>query len=108
MYVRHSVHIKQSFSLCAQALSSEPGKWFPRLVAGTSSVGPLVAGVPVRKRVKVTVGQPIQAGTWFTMPIDWTPSSASQLFPAMKGRLELAPVDPTETRLTISGTYAPP
>jgi hypothetical protein len=108
MYVSHSVHIRRPFPECARALGAEPEKWFPRLVEGMSSVGPVVAGVPIRKRVKVTVGETSAAGSWLTVPIAWTPSSASHLFPSMEGKLELVPVDPEETRLNISGTYAAP
>jgi hypothetical protein len=88
---------------------SGPRKWFPRLSGkGVGSVGVHIGGVPVSKRVVVTLGEPVQTATWTVIPLDWKATFPEQLFPKMTGRIELAPVDKSVTRLTVSGMYEPP
>jgi hypothetical protein len=109
MYIQHSVHIDQSVKACTEALVSGARKWFPRL--GTKNVGAVgfhVAGVPLRKRVTVELGEPVKAETWTVLPVSWKATFPEKLFPEMTGRIELAPVEEKVTRLTVSGMYQPP
>lgn len=109
MFVRHSVHIDHPVAACTEALMSGPRKWFPRLSGkNVGSVGVHIAGVPVRKRVVVTVGEPIRTATWTVIPLDWRATFPEHLFPSMTGRIEIAPVDKDVSRLTVSGMYEPP
>jgi hypothetical protein len=109
MYVRHSVHVQQPFQRCAELLLREPKEWFPRLATeAMASVGPNIAGVPIRKRVKVDIGEPVKAGSWLEVPVSWKPTRPARLFPDMHGKVELAPVDERQTRLSVSCTYEPP
>jgi hypothetical protein len=109
MFVRHSVHIDQPVAACTEALMSGPRKWFPRLSGkNVGSVGVHIAGVPVRKRVVVNVGEPVSTATWTVIPLDWKATFPERLFPSMTGRIELAPVDRHVSRLTVSGMYEPP
>ena len=88
---------------------SGPRKWFPRLSGkGVGSVGVHIGGVPVSKRVVVTLGEPVKTATWTVIPLEWKATFPEQLFPKMTGRIELAPVDTAVTRLTVSGMYEPP
>jgi len=109
MYITHSVHINRSVEDCSEALAGEPGKWFPRL--GGKNVGRVevhVAGVPIRKKVVVEVGQPVKTSSWASIPLNWKATFPEKLFPAMTGKVELAPVDQGVTKLTVSGMYEPP
>jgi hypothetical protein len=109
MFVRHSVHIDHPVAACTEALMSGPRKWFPRL--GGKNVGTVsvhIGGVPVRKRVVVTLGEPVKTATWTVIPLEWKATFPEQLFPRMTGRIELAPVDQAVSRLTVSGMYEPP
>jgi hypothetical protein len=109
MYIQHSVHIDQSVKTCTEALISGAGKWFPRLGAkNVGAVGIHVAGVPVRKRVAVELGEPVKTETWTVLPVSWKATFPEKLFPEMTGRIELAPVEEKVTRLTVSGIYQPP
>ena len=109
MFVRHSVHIDHPVAACTEALMSGPRQWFPRLSGkNVGSVGVHIAGVPVRKRVVVTVGEPIRTATWTVIPLDWRATFPEYLFPSMTGRIEIAPVDKDVSRLTVSGMYEPP
>jgi hypothetical protein len=110
MFVRHSVHIDHPVAACTEALMTGPRKWFPRLSGkNVGSVGVHIAGVPVRKRVAVIVGEPVRTATWTVIPLDWKATfPGTRLFPSMTGRIELAPVDKNVSRLTVSGMYEPP
>jgi hypothetical protein len=109
MFVRHSVHINRPVAACTETLMSGPRKWFPRLSGrNVGSVGVHIAGVPVRKRVVVSIGEPVRTATWTVIPLDWKATFPEHLFPSMTGRIELAPVDKNVSRLTVSGMYEPP
>jgi hypothetical protein len=109
MFIRHSVHIDHPVAACTKALMSGPQKWFPRLnEKNVGTVGLHIAGVPVRKRVAVSVGKPVKTATWTVIPLDWKATFPELLFPSMSGRIELAPVDAAVSRLTVSGMYEPP
>jgi hypothetical protein len=109
MFVRHSVHIDHPVAACTEALMSGPKKWFPRLSAeNVGSVGLHIAGLPVTKRVVVTLGEPVKTTTWTIIPLEWKATFPEKLFPRMSGTIELAPVDKKISRLTVSGMYEPP
>lgn len=73
-----------------------------------AAVGFRIAGMSVRKRVEVVLGEPVNVGDWVRIPLSWTPTFPASLFPTLDGKLELFPLDPSSTRLTVSGTYTPP
>jgi hypothetical protein len=109
MYIEHSVHIEHPIKACSDALMEGPRKWFPRLgEKNVSRVGVHVAGVPVRKRVAVEIGEPVKTSTWTVIPLTWKATFPEKLFPEMTGKIELAPSDKDVTRLTVSGMYQPP
>jgi hypothetical protein len=109
MYIQHSVHIARSTDACAHLLESGPRTWFPRLRSDSQSeVGLRVAGVSLRKRVTVELGEPEHKGDWTNVPISWKATFPEKLFPVMVGRVELVPVEAEMTRLTVSGMYEPP
>ena len=109
MFVRHSVHIDHPVAACTEALMSGPKKWFPRLSSkNVGSVGLHIGGVPVTKRVVVTLGEPVKTTTWTVIPLEWKATFPEKLFPTMSGTIELAPVDKKVSRLTVSGMYEPP
>jgi hypothetical protein len=109
MHVTHSVHISRPVVECEAALAEAAPSWFPRMNAEkSSSVGPKVAGLPLRKRVEVELGTPMKAGDWTNVPVTWKATGPQALFPVMSGRIELVPVEKNVTRLTVSGMYEPP
>ena len=109
MYVQHSVHIQHPVKAVSAALAEGPQKWFPAIPGkNVSKVGLRVAGLPVRKRVVVELGDPVKTATWTVIPINWKATFPEKLFPAMTGKIELAPSDRDVTRLTVSGMYQPP
>ncbi|MGH7763192.1 MAG: hypothetical protein ACREOM_02090 [Candidatus Dormibacteraceae bacterium] len=109
MYIQHSVHIAHSIKACSEALAEGPRRWFPRLGGkNVTKVGVHVAGVPIRKKVSVEIGEPQKTPTWTAIPLTWKATFPERLFPEMTGKIELAPSDKEVTRLTVSGMYEPP
>lgn len=109
MFVQHSVHVQHPVDVCSQVLTTGPRKWFPHMSdQKTSAVGLRIAGVPLRKKVMVEVGAPVLAGQWTEIPVTWRATFPQKLFPVLVGKVELAPIDPRYTRLTVSGVYQPP
>lgn len=109
MFIRHSVHIDHPVAACTKALMSGAEKWFPRLNDNhMATIGMHIAGVPVRKRVAVSIGKAVKTATWTVIPLDWKATFPENLFPSMSGRIEMAPVDAGVSRLTLSGMYEPP
>jgi hypothetical protein len=91
------------------ALARGPGEWFPGLEEpGLAAVGPQIAGIGIRKKVAIEFGEPVAAGSWTEVPVSWRARSVPQLFPVMTGKIELAPVDSRNTRLTVCGMYRAP
>jgi hypothetical protein len=109
MFIKHSVHIEQPVVECTEALLAGPPKWFLELGGkDTSTVGLHIAGIPVRKKVELELGEPVRTATWTVIPLSWKATFPRKLFPMMTGKIELAPVDKNASRLTVSGMYDPP
>jgi hypothetical protein len=109
MFVRHSVHVDQPIAAVSRLLADSAHSWFPGLKdENVSVVGPRIAGIPVRKKVTLKVGEAVTGGSWAEVPLTWKATFAKPLFPVMDGKVELAPVDARVTRLTVSGMYEPP
>jgi hypothetical protein len=116
MYATASVVVEHTVKQSKDAITQGPERWFPRLVSKLgdrsdkhlAAVGFKVSGLPIRKHVEVTLGEPIVTGDWVTIPIAWKPTFPASLFPVFDGRLKLVPHLDGHTRLTVSGTYEPP
>ena len=70
---------------------------------GSSTASPLLA-----KRVFLQVGPPREYADTVIVPLTWSASGASALFPRMDGDLELAPLGSDRTQLSFYGGYEPP
>ncbi|HUZ86144.1 MAG TPA: hypothetical protein VNF26_04270 [Candidatus Baltobacterales bacterium] len=109
MYIEHSEHVDHPIKACSDALLEGPRKWFPRIGdKNVTRVGVHVAGLPIRKRVTVELGEPVKTSTWTVIPLTWKATFPEKLFPEMTGKIELSPSDRDVTRLTVSGMYQPP
>ena len=116
MYATASVVVEHTVTECREAITEGPEHWFPRLVSKVgdrsdkhlAAVGFRVSGLPIRKHVEVSLGDPIVTGDWVTIPISWKPTFPASFFPVFDGRLKLVPHLDSHTRLTVSGTYEPP
>jgi hypothetical protein len=109
MFVQHSVHIGRPIEAVRASFVAGPREWFPRFDGGShAEVGPQVAGLGLRKKVAIEVGEPVTVGDLTEVPVTWQATFVQHLFPVMTGKVELAPVDPRITRLTVCGMYEAP
>ena len=109
VFVEHSIHINRPIAQVNAALTDGPRRWFPRFDgAGHAEIGPNIAGLPFRTKVIIEVGEPLTTGDVTEVPVTWKATFIKQLFPVMTGKVELMPVDPNTTRLTVCGMYEPP
>jgi len=102
VHIQHSVRIEQPVKAVSEALLEAPSTWFPK------TIGLHIAGISVRKKVKVEFGEAVKTSTWAVVPVTWKATFPEKLFPAMSGKVDVAPVSNEVTRLTVSGMYEPP
>ena len=102
MFVQYSLHIEMPIDTVASALAQGPRKWFPRIDGeGSAAVGPSVAGVRLRKKVTVSIGEPVAGGSWTVVPVNWHATSHRTHFHDMMGKVVLRHVEARETRLAV-------
>jgi hypothetical protein len=109
MFVQYSVHVDRPIEAVRAIFAAGPREWFPRFDdEGHAEVGPQFAGLGLRKKVAIEVGEPVTVGDWTEVSVKWQATFVQQLFPVMTGKVELTAVDPRITRLTICGMYEAP
>ncbi|HEV2413238.1 MAG TPA: hypothetical protein VGX27_00410 [Candidatus Dormibacteraeota bacterium] len=109
MYITYTVHVPHPIEDCVAAVARSPQTWFPDFAgADKAAVGIDVAGIPFRKRVSVLMGSLTREGDWAEVEISWSAEGPKALFPVFHGKVQLAPVDSSVTRLSVSGMYEPP
>ncbi len=101
--------------VCDRILADDHG-WLSPLAAEAMGdgealrlrVGPL-RGLPMlSKTVSLEVGAPLRRGDVTIVPLTWKATATPGLFPVLSADLEIAPLDPDLTQLTIQGRYEPP
>jgi hypothetical protein len=117
VFLRYYVTIGRSSEEVETALAGGVENWMPALVQQAnghgmrllSELGFHVGKSRVQRRIEVKVGRPQRTGLGPTLvPIQWRAASATWLFPALDGQLEIAGLGPTTTQLGLSASYEPP
>jgi hypothetical protein len=101
--VRHSVHIERPVEAVRIVFEAGPRNWL-----NVASLGSKVKHVDSQKIVAVEVGEPLAIGDWIEVPVKWQATFIKKLLPVMAGTIEVSPVDPRFTRLTVCGMYQSP
>jgi len=73
-----------------------------------SRVGPFGPLPGLSKAVSVHVGEVRDRGQGFVMPLQWSATGPTELFPVMQADLEIAPLGAQQSQLRLSGSYDPP
>lgn len=73
-----------------------------------SRVGPFGPVPGLSKSVSVQAGKVRDRGDGFVMPLRWSATGPTELFPVMEADLEVAPLGAQECQLRLSGSYDPP
>jgi hypothetical protein len=108
------VHVSAK-RVCDRVLAEDNG-WLAPLSAAAMDegealrmrVGPTGDLPMLSKAVRCEVGQALTRGDVTVVPLTWRATSTPGLFPVLSADLEVAPLDPELTQLTIHGRYEPP
>lgn len=73
-----------------------------------SRVGPFGPVPGLSKSVHLQVGTVRDRGEGFVLPLQWSATGPSELFPVMEADLEVAPLGAGASQLRLSGSYDPP
>jgi len=117
MFAKYYLEIPRPLADVKEAMLAEsPEAWLPGIVeAGTdlehrllTDVGFTVGGHRLDRRVEVEIGKGAPLGAGVVIPLSWRAASAESLFPRLDADLELAPLGPSITQLSVSARYEPP
>jgi hypothetical protein len=70
-------------------------------------VGPSWAAGMVNREVNVALWPPRERSFGLARSLTWTPNDWQFLFPFLEGDLELAPIGPVDSRISLFATYTP-
>ena len=115
MFARYFVELPMEASRVERLLTSAPETWVPDLAKRANHGGDrLLAEVGFGDRVRIArtvtieFGRPITMAMKTVVPLRWTASGASGLFPSLDADLEVAPLSHDRTQLAIGARYEPP
>jgi hypothetical protein len=115
MFVRYFVDIPMPFERAERALLKMPESWLPGIARDADDHGERLlyeigfgTGVRVHKQVEVKLREPIKTRNRTLIPLSWTATGASGLFPSLEADLELGGMGPARCQLSLSARYRPP
>ena len=115
MFVRYYVEVDRPFEDVRSILLNGPERWVPGLATESSRRAELLlaevgfgASPRLEKRVLVELKNPMEFPSRLLLPMEWRPVSAGNLFPTLDADIEVAPLGPKRTHLSISARYQPP
>lgn len=115
MLVYDFAHVPLPVATVRHRLLAVTGLWQQVAVAAydegeelLSRVGPFGSVPGLSKAVSVQAGKVRDRGEGFVMPLTWSATGSTELFPVMQADLEIAPLGASESQLRFSGSYDPP
>ncbi len=115
MFARYYVELPLQRERVEQVLTEAPGSWLPGLATQANLRGDRLLAevgfgddVRIARQVAIDLGTPIRLPTKTVVPLRWTATGATGLFPAMDADLEVAPLGHDRCQLSISARYVPP
>jgi hypothetical protein len=116
MFVRYYVDIPLPFGSVESMLLESPERWVPGLADDAQAradnlmaeVGFGSNGHRLGKRVVIEIREPIRFASRTLVPMSWVPTGPDGLFPGLEADIEIAPLGPNRTQLSISARYKPP
>ncbi|MFI5287491.1 MAG: hypothetical protein ACHQ4F_14375, partial [Candidatus Dormibacteria bacterium] len=102
-------------AVCAR-IRADHGSWLTGLAVGAADeaetlrvrIGPIGALPMLGKTVTLRADQPIERGDLTVIPLTWRATGRQGVFPVLSADLEVAPLSPEVTQLTLRGSYRPP
>lgn len=115
MFARYFVELPLESSAVERALLDAPDTWVPGLAHEANKRGDTLLAdvgfgedVRVARQVAIEFGKPVRMASKTVLPLRWSATGATGLFPALEADLEVAPLGPVRTQLAMSARYVPP
>jgi hypothetical protein len=116
MLIRDFVYVDRPFEQVRSGLTRSSPEWLGLLAEDAAAVGETVRlrigpATPIPGLSKVTevrLGPPSECGDGVSVPIVWEATGLPRAFPVFEGDIDIAPLGPQETQVTLSGRYEPP
>lgn len=115
MFARYFVELPIEPERVERALIRAPQEWLPGLASRANYRGDALLAdvgfgedVRVARQVAIELGRPVRMTAKTVLPLRWTATGASGLFPALEADLEVAALSPSRTQLAMSARYVPP
>jgi hypothetical protein len=114
--VRYYIELPLAAETAERFLLQDPEAWLPVLAGNANAraeallteVGFGQSGRRIQKKVQLEIREPVRFPSKTVLPIHWVATGPQNLFPAMDADLEVAPLGPFWTQLSISARYEPP
>lgn len=108
-------YVNQPFEIVRRAVLADPQGLFRAATSSTdrSRLHVRLGGVDLQSEIEIELGGVTENRDSFTRPsttiaLSWRGRRSPGWFPVMNAKLEIFPLSPTETQVTLSGTYKPP
>jgi len=115
MFARYFVELPVQRERVEQVLIDAPGSWLPGIATEANLRGDRLLAevgfgddVRIAREVSIDLGTPIRLPTKTVLPLRWTATGASGLFPSLDADLEIAPLGHDRCQLAMSARYVPP
>ncbi len=114
VFVSDFVHISGELEVLARKLAYDHAAWLAPIAVETASAESREAKIRVgsnaliAKSVDVILAEPRMRPNMVVIPMTWSPTGASKLFPSLDADLELSSLGDGVCRLAITGRYKIP
>jgi hypothetical protein len=115
MFARYFVEVPVDPAKVEWALTLAPQDWLTGIANKANFRGDTLLAqvgfgehVRVAREVAIEFGQPVRMAGKTVLPLRWTATGASGLFPSLEADLEVAPLAENHTQLAMSARYVPP
>jgi hypothetical protein len=115
MFARYFVELAMEPERVEAALLRSPETWVPGLAREANHHGDALLAevgfgddVRMARQVAIEFRDPVRMPSKTVIPLHWTATGATGLFPSLEADLEIAPLGPARTQLAMSARYVPP
>lgn len=115
MFARYYVELPLQRDAVERVLIDAPGSWLPGFATEANLHGDRLLAevgigddVRIAREVAIDLGAPIRLPTKTVLPLRWTATGATGLFPSLDADLEIAPLGVDRCQLSMSARYVPP
>jgi hypothetical protein len=115
MFARYFVELPMQAERVEHVLTDAPGAWLPGFATEANHSGDRLLAevgfgdeVRIAREVAIDLGAPLRLPTKTVVPLRWTATGVSGLFPSLDADLEIAPLGQDRCQLSMSARYVPP